>query len=208
MTPRRLPFVARAIQGVLSVGVRALYRVQVEGQSCLPENGPVLILSNHVSLIDWIFLSHALKRLPQFVIHKRYYDIRAFRPFLKMARVIPILTGKEDRAVREEAFARVAAAFEAGAWICVFPEGKLTRDGYPLELRPGFERILQNCPVPTVVVVLDGLYGSFFSLCGGPAMRKWPMAWRSPVHIRFLACLTPEQARIETVHALMTDALR
>jgi 1-acyl-sn-glycerol-3-phosphate acyltransferase len=38
--------------------------------------------------------------------------------------------------------------------------------------RAGIERIIHRSPVPVVPLALRGLWGSFFSRQGGPAMRR------------------------------------
>ncbi len=72
----------------------------------------------------------------------------------------------------ERAFDEVAKALAEGDLVCIFPEGKITKDGEMNVFRPGIERILARSPVPVVPVALRGLWGSFFSRKGGAAMRR------------------------------------
>ena len=44
------------------------------------------------------------------------------------------------------------------------------RSLYPF--KGGIKRIIDRTPVPVVPIALKGLWGSFFSRQGGPAMRK------------------------------------
>jgi 1-acyl-sn-glycerol-3-phosphate acyltransferase len=78
-------------------------------------------------------------------------------------KAIPIASARDDRAVREAAFAQVLAELEAGQLVCIFPEGRLTADGAIGEFRPGLMRIMKEQPVPVVPVALSGLWGSAFS---------------------------------------------
>ena len=74
-------------------------------------------------------------------------------------------------------------ALAHGELVCIFPEGRLTRDGNIDKFRPGIERIVQRRPVPVVPLALNGLWGSFFSHKGGPAMKQWPKRFRSAIEL-------------------------
>ena len=63
----------------------------------------------------------------------------------------------------ERAFERVKQALAQGDVVCIFPEGKLTKDGQMGSFRPGIERIVAETGAPVVPLALRGLWGSFFS---------------------------------------------
>src|SRR5690606_20234503 len=65
-----------------------------------------------------------------------------------------------------------ARELEAGELVCIFPEGKITSDGLMNPFKPGVEKIVARTPVPVIPMALRGLWGSFFSRKGGPAMRR------------------------------------
>ena len=47
--------------------------------------------------------------------------------------------------------------------LCIFPEGKLSKDGEIAEFKKGIETIVATTPVPVVPMALRGLWGSWFS---------------------------------------------
>jgi len=72
----------------------------------------------------------------------------------------------------ERAFAEVASTLRGGGLVGIFPEGRITDTGEIHPFRPGIQRIVEETPVPVVPLALRGLWGSFFSRKGGPAMTK------------------------------------
>jgi 1-acyl-sn-glycerol-3-phosphate acyltransferase len=90
----------------------------------------------------------------------------------RTSRAIPIASAKEDPVLMERAFDEVAIALTAGELVGIFPEGRITADGEMSPFRPGITRILERNPVPVVPLALCGLWGSFFSRKGGPAMTR------------------------------------
>jgi len=91
----------------------------------------------------------------------------------RTGRAIPIAPAREDPGALERAYDQIARALDEGDLICIFPEGKITYDGQLSPFRPGVKRIVDRTPVPVVPLALRGLWGSFFSRRGGPAMTKW-----------------------------------
>ena len=39
-----------------------IYRIKIKGGQYIPEKGPALLVSNHLSYVDWLFLGVSLKR--------------------------------------------------------------------------------------------------------------------------------------------------
>ena len=79
--------------------------------------------------------------------------------------------GARGRRRLQKAFDRIDAELADGEIVCIFPEGKLTKDGELNEFKKGVEKILERRPVPVVPMALRGLWGSFFSRRDG----KTPM---------------------------------
>jgi 1-acyl-sn-glycerol-3-phosphate acyltransferase len=151
---------------------RAIYRVEVKGLENVPESGPAVLVSNHVSFIDAVVLMGMSPRPVRFVMDHHIFRIPVLHFIFKTGRCIAIASRKEDPVLLETAFGRIRAGLDAGDLIGIFPEGAITHDGEVGPFRPGISRILAERPVPVVPVALQGLWGSFFSRKGGPAMTK------------------------------------
>ncbi|HEY6892805.1 MAG TPA: MFS transporter, partial [Rhodanobacteraceae bacterium] len=143
--------------------VSLLYRIRVEGVENVPEEGPAVLVANHVSFMDPLIVNAASRRPPRFVMYYKIFNIPVLRFIFRTAKAIPIAGRKEDEALMERAFAEVDQTLAEGGLVCIFPEGGITRDGEIMPFRPGIERILATRPVPVVPIALRGLWGSVFS---------------------------------------------
>jgi 1-acyl-sn-glycerol-3-phosphate acyltransferase len=160
-----LRFVAWIIASVV-------YRMRTVGRENIPAEGPALLVCNHVTFVDWLIIASACKRPPRFVMYHRFLKLPLVGWLFRDAKVIPIAPAHEDGETLEAAFDRIAEDLEAGEVVCLFPEGKVTKDGEMNVFRTGVERIVQRTPVPVVPMALVGMWGSFFSRKGGAAMRR------------------------------------
>jgi 1-acyl-sn-glycerol-3-phosphate acyltransferase len=86
-------------------------------------------------------------------------------------KAIPIASAKDDATILERAFEMTAAALREGGLVCIFPEGRLTRDGQIAAFRAGLTRIVTETPVPVIPMAIIGLWGSMFS-------RRTPTLWQ------------------------------
>jgi 1-acyl-sn-glycerol-3-phosphate acyltransferase len=150
------------------------YKLKAKGLENIPDKGPVIIVANHVSFVDALIISAAVRRPLQFVMDHNIFKTPGLGWIFRQMKAIPIASAKEDPARMEEAFVRVRNALAEGEAIAVFPEGKLTADGEMNTFRPGIERIVNETGAPVVPIALRGLWGSFFSRAkDGKAFRKF-----------------------------------
>ncbi|HUA80160.1 MAG TPA: MFS transporter [Dyella sp.] len=175
-------FLMRFITWIL---VNTLYRIRVDGMKHLPEEGPALLVCNHVSFMDPLILMANLRRPARFVMYYKIFQVPLLHFVFKTAKAIPIAGQKEDPVVLQKAFDEVDAALADGEVVCIFPEGGLTKDGSMGPFRPGVEKILARRPVPVVPMALRGLWGSVWS-------RRDSMLGRARLPRRF-------RARVELV---------
>lgn len=144
--------------------VSTLYRLRVRGiERHVPDEGPALLVCNHVSYMDALILAGSIPRPVRFVMYYRIFDIPVMRWIFRTARAIPIAGAREDPALMQRAFDQVDAALAAGELVCIFPEGALTRDGRIAPFKSGVEKILARRPVPVVPMALRGMWSSMWS---------------------------------------------
>ena len=175
--------------------VSVLYRIRVEGIENVPEEGPAVLVANHVSFMDPLIVNAATRRPPRFVMYYRIFNIPVLRFIFRTAKAIPIAGRKEDEALMERAFAEVDRTLAEGGLVCIFPEGGITRDGVILPFRPGIERILATRPVPVVPIALRGLWGSVFSRRDSALGRmRLPRRFRARIEVAIGTPVPPEEA--------------
>ena len=190
---------------------RVMYRLRVNGKTNIPEQGPVLLVCNHVSFNDWLVLAGSVERPIRFVMDHRMAALPGLKLLLRGGKVIPIAPEHEDKAVMERAFVRIAEELEKGEVVCIYPEGKITHTGQLNPFKAGVERILQNTQVHVVPMAVHGLWGSFFSRKDGPAMKKLPRRFRAPLTLQIGAPLAPQVAsakRLEGEVRLLLERAR
>jgi 1-acyl-sn-glycerol-3-phosphate acyltransferase len=164
--------------------VNTLYRIRVDGMKHLPEEGPALLVCNHVSFMDPLILMANLRRPARFVMYYKIFKIPLLHFVFKTAKAIPIAGQKEDPAILQQAFEAVDAALADGELVCIFPEGGLTKDGEIAPFRAGVEKILARRPVPVVSMALRGLWGSVWSRRDSMLRRaRLPRRFRARVEL-------------------------
>ena len=153
-------FLMRFLSWVL---VRTLYRLRVQGIDHIPDEGPALVVCNHVSYMDALILSASIPRPVRFVMYYRIFNIPVMSWIFRTARAIPIAGAREDPALMQRAFEEIDRALADGEIVGIFPEGALTRDGGIAPFKTGVERILANRPVPVIAMALRGMWASMWS---------------------------------------------
>ena len=144
--------------------VVVMYRTRWRGlEEHIPDEGPALLVCNHVSYTDALILSGVVKRPVRFVMHQRIFAIPVLSWIFRTARAIPITSARDDPARMQHALDEVDAALANGELVCIFPEGRLTQDGDIAPFKPGVEKILARRPVPVVPMALRGMWASMFS---------------------------------------------
>lgn len=143
--------------------IHVMYRVRKEGLDQIPDEGPAIVVCNHVSFVDALIIGGSIRRPVRFVMYHKIFRIPLLSFIFRTARAIPIASAKEDEALMNKAFDEIEAALKAGDLIGIFPEGTISRDGEISTFRTGIERIIQRTPVPVVPLALQGLWGSLFS---------------------------------------------
>ena len=78
----------RQLAGLLLFGWR--YRLKVHGIENIPKSGPVLLLGNHISYIDFAFIQWATPRTIRFVVHDDYYRKPIFNTILRAVGAVSI----------------------------------------------------------------------------------------------------------------------
>ncbi len=158
--------------GLLTIIFRVVFRTWLHGTDHVPPNGPLLVVSNHISLADPPFLGWALPRAAQFMAAAELFDKPVLRWILPRVSCFPVDRGRVDARPVREAIRRL----RAGACVIIFPEGGIrlgaqsVLGGSP-QLRPGATAIaeLGRCPILPVIVR------------GTRAVHDWRNWFRRPV---------------------------
>src|SRR5690606_11663825 len=149
--------------------VRTLYRLELHGiEKHVPDEGPALIVCNHVSYMDALILAATIPRPVRFVMYWKIFNIPVMRWIFRTARAIPIAGARENPALMQQAFDAIDAALAEGEMVGSFPEGAVTRDGEIAAFKSGVEKILERAAargqvVRVVPMALRGMWSSMWS---------------------------------------------
>ncbi len=171
---------------------KLMYNLKVEGEVNIPSKGPMIIASNHVTFVDWLFIMAVSPRPIRWVIDHVYFNLPILKTLFKHARLIPVATKKENPEVLEQSFGKMFDALENGECLGLFPEGFLTRDGKLRKFQPGIKKIVDQTKTEVIPVVINGAWGSFFSHEGPGVFKGFSFFKRRTITLKFLPTMHPE----------------
>jgi 1-acyl-sn-glycerol-3-phosphate acyltransferase len=119
-----------------------MFRLRYRHADRLPARGPVLVVANHVSILDPLACARLVfdnGRLPHFLAKESVF--RGFAgTLLRSAGQIPVARFSADA---HEALDAAKADLDAGNVVVIYPEGSVTRDPewWPMQARTGVARL-------------------------------------------------------------------
>ena len=176
--------------------VNFVYRLERRGIEHIPEHGPALLICNHVAFSDPIVVAAACSRPIRFIMESSIFKIPLLSVIFRGMKAIPVAPQKEDPQTYERAFQIVAAELRDGNLVCIYPEGRLTKDGEIGEFRAGMMRILEETPVPVVPMAVSGMWESMFSRQYTALWKRWPRRFWGKITLTVGAPIPPEQVEL------------
>jgi 1-acyl-sn-glycerol-3-phosphate acyltransferase len=182
----------RQIAGYLLFGWR--YRLRVSGIENLPKHGPVLLLGNHISYIDFALIQWGTPRTIRFVVHDDYYRKPVFNWILRAVGAVSIRPENSRNAMQS-----IVSLLNDDCVVGIFPEGHVSITGELSDLKRGFEKILSESKDSVVVVpfAVNDMWGSFFSKAPKSIKKKKKFSFRREVNISIGKSLASNTTRSE-----------
>lgn len=135
------------------------YKFLVRGLRHLPWEGPVLLLGNHVSYIDWALIQMSSPRPLRIVICRQSYEKWYIRLLLSQMNVIDL-----DLAKPAEAMEKAREALMHGEAVVMFPENGLSPTGNVNPFRLDYSAAMEGVEnLKIVPFYIQGLWGSSYS---------------------------------------------
>ncbi len=143
-----------AILKPIAVAVmRLLFRMEAVDPGRVPATGPVLIVSNHVSLLDPPLVGGSAPRPLFFMAKEELFRIPLFGRLIRSLNARPVRRDGSDMRALKAAL----ALLQEGRAILVFPEGTRGEEGQPLrEGKPGVGMLAVLSGAPVVPVYVSG----------------------------------------------------
>ncbi|HMJ88561.1 MAG TPA: AMP-binding protein [Candidatus Acidoferrum sp.] len=166
----------------LRVLLRLLLGFRVFNEAALKTPGPVLLLPNHVSWLDWLFLYLCTGGDWKCVVSERVAKLSwLHRKIMATSRTFPI-DPESPYAVK-----RMAEFLEKGGRLVLFPEGRLSRTGTLMKLFDGTGFLIHRTQPKVITCFLRGAHR--LPLSPNPNQKKcFPT-----VTAHFSDALTPPQ---------------
>jgi 1-acyl-sn-glycerol-3-phosphate acyltransferase len=149
----------RASRVVAGPFLHVLWRPEVTGLENIPETGGALLASNHLSILDSIFLPLVVSRPVTFAAKSEYFTgtrlvDRVTAMYMRATNQLSV-----DRAGARAAQAMLEAALErvnGGALFGIYPEGTRSPDGRLYRGRTGIGWLALHSGVPVIPVAMIG----------------------------------------------------
>jgi acyl-[acyl-carrier-protein]-phospholipid O-acyltransferase/long-chain-fatty-acid--[acyl-carrier-protein] ligase len=180
---------------------RSLYRIHIVGRQYMPEQGPALLICNHLSFADGFLLGSCMQRFIRFLLARPFYEARTLHWLFRSLKEIPVASW--DRSDVRAALGRARQALHEGHVVCIFAEGAISRTGNLLRFQRGFEIVMKGVNAPIIPVHLDRLWGGPLSFKGGHMVWRWARLRRHPVTVSFGAPLPPTTRAATVRQAIM-----
>ncbi|MFN3648388.1 MAG: lysophospholipid acyltransferase family protein [Armatimonadota bacterium] len=162
-----------------------LFRYRVEGAEHVPATGPVILASNHTSMLDPPVVAVGVWRRTVVMAKEELFRNALFAWYIRRLGAFPVKRGAGDRGALKHAFGALAA----GESLLIFPEGTRSPDG---ELQPpemGIGMIAYRSGAPVVPVYVDNTHHAL-PRSGGIRMVPVRVAYGAPLRFQ-----TPEGKR-------------
>jgi 1-acyl-sn-glycerol-3-phosphate acyltransferase len=136
--------VYQALKSFLIPILTLLFRPKVTGLRNVPQSGPVIIASNHLSFSDSIFMPLVVPRKVTFLAKSEYFTSPGIKGFIKKITFIALGQVPVDRSGGRRSEAALLTGLDllaSGACMGIYPEGTRSPDGKLYKGRTGIARM-------------------------------------------------------------------
>ena len=144
----------RLMTGLLRGFITRYFQLRPVDVEKVPRSGAGIILSNHLTLFDPIWVYAMLRRPVYFAATEDLFRIRALGMIIRWFSAFPKRKAASDLAALRSIFTIVGK----GGLIGVFPEGVRTWDGSNQPLYYGIAKLIRKLAVPVYVCRFEGAY--------------------------------------------------
>ena len=136
---------------LLRLLLRLCFRFRAYNMEALTVPGPVLLVPNHVSWLDWLFLGMVLDKEWKFVTSSTTADSNwLLRKMMVNSRTFPV-DNSSPYAVRD-----MAGHLEKGGRLVLFAEGRITRTGSLMKVFDGTGFLIRKTNAKVITCYLRG----------------------------------------------------
>ena len=104
---------------------KIVHNWKIKGKENRPEEGSVIIMSNHITAFDPPIVGAIMNRKVHFMAKKELFDNPISDKILRAIGTFPVKRGRPDRSAFRESF----RLLDNDKVICIFPEGTRSKNG-------------------------------------------------------------------------------
>ena len=149
------------------------FDLKVHGVQHVPRSGGALLICNHQSLLDPVFVGVQLPRQISFIAKSQLFEAPGLGWLVRNLNTFPVRRGETDVSAIKEALRRV----HEGSVLTMFPEGTRSWDGNLLPIQAGIALMVKRAEAPVIPAVVDGAHRAW------PRGRKFPKG--GPVRLMY-----------------------
>lgn len=124
--------------------------IKIEGRQHVPRNGGLVVIANHLSIVDPPILWYAMPRHICFMGREDILRMPVLGSLARLARMIPIRQRSADLTALKQAI----EAVKTGEAVSIFPEGEVSPTGQMMDFLPGIMLILRQTRAPVLPVAI------------------------------------------------------
>ncbi|MGA4843486.1 lysophospholipid acyltransferase family protein [Streptomyces sp. G45] len=147
--------VYRPVIGIAKTFFKALdLKIDCKGSENIPRTGGAVLVSNHISYLDFVFNGLAAlpqKRLVRFMAKESVFRHKVSGPLMRGMKHIPV-----DRKQGEQAYAHALDSLRSGECVGVFPEATISESFTLKSFKSGAARLAQEAGVPLIPMAVWG----------------------------------------------------
>jgi 1-acyl-sn-glycerol-3-phosphate acyltransferase len=133
------------------------FRYRSEGGHRIPPAGPALLLANHQSYLDPLFVGLATGRHLRYLARKNLWRFRSLAWLIDSLNAVPV----DQEGIAKEGLKAILEQLQMGQAVLVFPEGERTMHGRMLPLKPGVHLLIKKAQPPIVPIGIAGAYDAW-----------------------------------------------
>ncbi|WP_131747461.1 lysophospholipid acyltransferase family protein [Frankia sp. Cppng1_Ct_nod] len=149
------------VKAFLTPFLRIFWRPWVEGLESVPEQGPAILASNHLSFSDHLFLPLVVPRRVTFLAKSDYFTSPGIKGWLQRlffsgSGQLPI--DRSGGAASDAALRTGVRVLQHGRLLGIYPEGTRSPDGRLYRGKIGVARMALESKVPVIPVAMIGTF--------------------------------------------------
>ena len=184
---------------VVSPLFHTYFRGHIYGAEHVPQQGPLLVVSNHASHFDPPLLSNCVRRPVSYMAKEELFRVPVFRQAIQLYGAYPVKRGVGDRTAIKSALSRLEQGWAVG----VFLQGTRTPDARVPSPKLGAALLAAKAQVPLLPVSLWGTQGIL--------VKGSSLPHSVPVTVRIGTPISPpassDRTDLQAVTQTCTDAI-